>query len=43
MSNDSWESKIALVLLAVFVLIAIVVLAKDRIELAHAMHGLLTA
>jgi Mn2+/Fe2+ NRAMP family transporter len=39
MSGKSWESEVALFLLALFIFVAIAILAADRVDLAHAIHG----
>lgn len=43
MRHKSWESEVALFLLALFFFVAIAILAADRVVLAHAIHGTLFA
>ena len=43
MSGKNWESEVALFLLALFLFVAIAVLASDRVELAHVIQGSLFA
>jgi uncharacterized membrane protein YgdD (TMEM256/DUF423 family) len=40
MSERDWQSNLALVLFAAFVIVAIALLAVDKIELAHAAHDI---